>query len=72
MQASLVMAHGLSYPMASGIFPDKGSNPCPLHWQADSQPLNHQGSPLVLHGDTSMAGLALGKAASAVNKMVTW
>ena len=22
-----------------GIFPDQGSNPCPLHWQADSQPL---------------------------------
>ena len=28
------------------IFPDQGSNPCPLHWQADSQPLCHQGSPL--------------------------
>ena len=25
--------------------PDQGSNPCPLHWQADSQPLRHQGSP---------------------------
>ena len=25
-------------------FPDQGSNPCPLHWQADSQPLRHQGS----------------------------
>ena len=22
-----------------------GSNPCPLHWQADSQPLDYQGSP---------------------------
>ena len=31
--------------MACGIFPDQGSNPCPLHWQADSQPLRHQGSP---------------------------
>ena len=30
---------------ACGIFPDQGSNPCPLHWQADSQPLRHQGSP---------------------------
>ena len=29
-----------------GIFPDQGSNPCPLHWQADSQPLSHQGSPI--------------------------
>ena len=26
--------------------PRQGSNPCPLHWQADSQPLHHQGSPL--------------------------
>ena len=25
--------------------PDQGSNPCPLHWQADSQALRHQGSP---------------------------
>ena len=30
---------------ACGIFPDQVSNPCPLHWQADSQPLRHQGSP---------------------------
>ena len=34
-------------PAACGIFPDQGSNPCPLHWQADSQPLRHQGSPPV-------------------------
>ena len=32
-------------PAACGILPDQGSNPCPLHWQADSQPLRHQGSP---------------------------
>ena len=25
--------------------PRPGSNPCPLHWQADSQPLHYQGSP---------------------------
>ena len=36
--------HGLSCPAVYGIFPDKGSNPCPLHQQADSQPLDHQGS----------------------------
>ena len=29
-------AHGLSCPTACGIFPNQGSNPCPLHWQADS------------------------------------
>ena len=37
---------GLSCPVACGILPDQGSNPCPLHWQADSQPLRHQGSPV--------------------------
>ena len=26
--------------------PVQGPNLCPLHWQADSQPLCHQGSPL--------------------------
>ena len=42
---SVVVAHGLSCSAACGIFPDQGANPCPLHWQADSQPLRHQGSP---------------------------
>ena len=42
---SVVGAHGPSCSAACGIFPDQGSNPCPLHWQADSQPLHHQGSP---------------------------
>ena len=42
---SVVVAHGPSCSVACGIFPDQGSNPCPLHWQADSQPLRHQGSP---------------------------
>ena len=41
----LSVAHGSSCSAACGIFPDQGSNPCPLHWQADSQPLRHQGSP---------------------------
>ena len=39
------MVHGLSCSVACGIFLDQGSNPCPLHWQTDSQPLRHQGSP---------------------------
>ena len=43
---SVVVAHGLSRSTACGIFPDQGSNPCPLPWQADSQPLRHQGSPI--------------------------
>ena len=42
---SVIVAHGPSCSAACGIFPDQGSNPCPLHWQADSQPLRHQGSP---------------------------
>ena len=42
---SVVVAHGPSCSAACGILPDQGSNPCPLHWQADSQPLRRQGSP---------------------------
>ena len=42
---SVVVAHGPSCSVAWGILPDQGSNPCPLHWQAGSQPLRHQGSP---------------------------
>ena len=42
---SVIVAHGPSRSTACGIFPDQGSNPCPLHWQADSQPLRHQGRP---------------------------
>ena len=40
-----LVAHTLSCPMTCGFFPDQESNSCPLHWQADSQPLDHQGSP---------------------------
>ena len=42
---SVIVAHGPSCSAACGIFPDQGSNPCPLRWQADSQPLYHKGSP---------------------------
>ena len=42
---SVIVAHGPSCSAAHGIFPDQGSNPCPLHWQKDSQPLRHQGNP---------------------------
>ena len=47
-QGSVVVAHGPSCSAACGIFPDQGSNPCPLHWQEDSQALHHQGSPEVI------------------------
>ena len=42
---SLFVAPRLSCSMACGIFPDQGWNLCPLHWQADSQLLEHQWSP---------------------------
>ena len=42
---SVVMVHGPSFPAARGIVLDQGLNLCPLHRQADSQSLDHQGSP---------------------------
>ena len=33
---SVVVVHGLSCPVACGIFLDQGLNLWPLHWQADS------------------------------------
>ena len=61
---SIVMVHKFSCSTTWGIFPDLGSNPCLLHWQADSLPLSHQENsgnnslillvPLVhCHGQTS-------------------
>ena len=44
---SAAVAHGPSLSAACGILPDRGTNPYPLHWQADSQPLRHQGSPRI-------------------------
>ena len=34
------------YILLHGIFLTQGSNPCLLHWQADSLSLSHQGSPI--------------------------
>ena len=42
---SVIVAHGPSCSAACGILPDQGLNPCPLHWQANSQLLRQQGSP---------------------------
>ena len=36
---------GFSCSAPCGIFPDQGLNPCPLHRQVNSYPLDHQGSP---------------------------
>ena len=41
----MVVAHELSCSVACGILMDQGLNPCLLHWQVDSLPQNHQGSP---------------------------
>ena len=43
--ASVVVVHGLSSLAGCGILPNWGLNPCPLHWQAASLTLSHQGSP---------------------------
>ena len=45
MKVSVVVEHRLSCSVACGIFPDQGSNLCPLHWQANSLMLGHQGIP---------------------------
>ena len=42
---SMIVAPGHSYSSACGIFLDQGSNLYLLHWQVDSLPLSHQGSP---------------------------
>ena len=45
---SVAAVHGLSCSAACGIFPDQGSNLCPLRWQADFYSLYYQGSPTCL------------------------
>ena len=65
---SVVVAHGPSCSAACGIIPDQGSNPCPLHWQADSQPLRHQGSP----GSSSYFAHADVSTWSAFPHWITW
>ena len=42
---SIAVVPRLSCSTACVFFPDQGSYPCPLHWQVDSSPLDHQGSP---------------------------
>ena len=42
---STAASHGLSCPMAGGIFLNQGQNLWLLHWWVDSYPLYHQGSP---------------------------
>ena len=85
--ASVVAAHGLSNCgtgawLLCGILLDQGSNWCPLHSKADSQPLDYQGSPLstlrkqcgaiehaVLRGNTSLLDDSSQKEASIKTKL---
>ena len=64
---SVVVAHGPSCSEACGIFPDQGSNPCPLHWQADSQPLHHQGSPT-----SSLDGMSMNPDCAFLRVLYLW
>ena len=41
---SVVVTYRFICSKACGIFPNQGSNWCPLHCKVDSQPLYHQGS----------------------------
>ena len=43
-KAFIAVVHGLSCPAPCEIFPEEGPNLCPLRWQLDSPPLNHQRS----------------------------
>ena len=53
---SVVVMHGLSCPVACGIFLGQESNSCLLHWQADFfLPLSHQESPQI----TILGGLQI-------------
>ena len=42
---SVVVAHGVICPIACGIIPNQGWNPCLPRWQVDSLPLSLQRSP---------------------------
>ena len=44
---SIVVVHGLSCSTACGFVLNQGLNSRPLHWQVESYPLCHQGSPQI-------------------------
>ena len=51
----VVVVHGIICPMACGIIPDQGWDPCLPHWQVDSLPLSHQRSP-TMHYSLTIPG----------------
>ena len=42
------VVNGFNCPAICEVFPDRGLKLCPLHWQADSYPLYHQFSSVLL------------------------
>ena len=44
LSCSVAVVHRLSCSATCGIFLGQGMNPCALHWQVDSLPLDYQGS----------------------------
>ena len=46
-RASVPVVHRHSCSTAGGICLGQGQNPCLLHWEMDSLPLSHQGSPKI-------------------------
>ena len=55
---SIVAAHGLNCSAACGILLAQELNLCLLHWQANSYPLSHQGSPSPIFLITSTQSIA--------------
>ena len=69
---SVVVAHGFSCSSACGISPDQGWNPCLLHWQVDSLPLSHQGSPIIEHSIEHRASLVARRLKRLPTMQETW
>ena len=60
LQARILELVAISF--SSGLFLIQGLNPCLLHWQVDSLPVNHLGSPSQLsvedHFNVCLSGLS--------------
>ena len=61
LEGSVLWPTDLVALAACGIFLDQGSNPCPLHWQVESQPLDHQESPVWFFLSFFLASISLVK-----------
>ena len=60
--------HGISYDchfLLQGIFLTQRLNLCLLHWQADSLPLSHQGSPKRVGADCILSSWCIGESGCA-------